>query len=122
MENPTKFEVYGQEMIEKIVKKCGNSGRIYLPPDWIEKKVKIIRVEWGLDGTMSDIIIRPMKEKDIRDAVDIHQRVVRQGPDRDTSYAIEDLFKSFIKSSKDLISLFSFSEYNLPLFHTLLLT
>ncbi|MBU0497581.1 MAG: DUF2080 family transposase-associated protein [Candidatus Thermoplasmatota archaeon] len=45
MDNPTKFEVYGQEMLEKIVKKCGNSGRIYLPPDWIEKKVKIIRVD-----------------------------------------------------------------------------
>jgi putative transposon-encoded protein len=45
MDNPTKFEVYGQEMLEKIVKKCGNSGRIYLPPNWIEKKVKIIRVD-----------------------------------------------------------------------------
>ena len=45
MENSTKFEVYGQEMLEKIVKKCGNSGRIYLPPDWIDKKVKIIRVD-----------------------------------------------------------------------------
>ncbi len=45
MENSTKFEVYGQELIEKIVKKCGNSGRIYLPPDWIDKKVKIIRVD-----------------------------------------------------------------------------
>lgn len=48
---------------------------------------------------MLDVIIRPMKEIDIRDAVDIHRRVVRQGPDRDTSYAIEDLFKSFIKKS-----------------------
>ena len=47
MENNTKFEVYGEEMLEKIVKKCGNSGRIYLPPDWIEKKVKIIRIDWG---------------------------------------------------------------------------
>ncbi|TLZ62917.1 MAG: DUF2080 family transposase-associated protein [Methanobacteriota archaeon] len=24
---------------------AGNSGRIYLPPDWIGKRVKIIRVE-----------------------------------------------------------------------------
>jgi ribosomal protein S18 acetylase RimI-like enzyme len=48
---------------------------------------------------MSDIIIRPMMEKDIRDAADIHRRVVREGPERDTSYAIEDLFKSFIKKS-----------------------
>jgi putative transposon-encoded protein len=41
----SKFEVYGQEMMEKVVKKCGNSGRIYLPPDWIGKSVKIIRVD-----------------------------------------------------------------------------
>lgn len=47
MVNPSKFEVYGQEMLEKIVKKCGNSGRIYLPPDWVDKKVKIIRIDWG---------------------------------------------------------------------------
>ena len=33
--DPSKFEVYGQEMIEKVVKKSGNSGRIYLPPDWV---------------------------------------------------------------------------------------
>jgi len=44
-EPPSKFEVYGQEMIEKIVKQSGNSGRIYLPPHWIGKKVKIIRVD-----------------------------------------------------------------------------
>ncbi|HTD81083.1 MAG TPA: DUF2080 family transposase-associated protein, partial [Thermoplasmata archaeon] len=26
-------------MIEKVVAKSGNSGRIYLPPDWIGKRV-----------------------------------------------------------------------------------
>ena len=41
----SKFEVYGEEMIEKVVKPSGNSGRIYLPPDWVGKTVKIIRVE-----------------------------------------------------------------------------
>ncbi|MCK5837789.1 MAG: DUF2080 family transposase-associated protein, partial [Desulfobacula sp.] len=30
-----KFEVYGEEMIEKEVKSSGNSGRIYLPPNWV---------------------------------------------------------------------------------------
>ena len=30
-----KFEVYGEEMIEKKVKLSGNSGRVYLPPDWV---------------------------------------------------------------------------------------
>ena len=41
----TKFEVYGEEMIEKEVKQSGNSGRVYLPPDWVGKHVKIIRIE-----------------------------------------------------------------------------
>ena len=44
-DTPSKFEVYGREMIEKTVKQSGNSGRIYLPPHWIGKKVKIIRVD-----------------------------------------------------------------------------
>jgi putative transposon-encoded protein len=39
-----KFEVYGQEMIEKEVKLSGNSGRVYLPPDWVGHQVKIIRI------------------------------------------------------------------------------
>ena len=40
-----KFEVYGEEMIEKQVKSSGNSGRIYLPPDWIGHTVKIVKVD-----------------------------------------------------------------------------
>ncbi len=40
-----KFEVYGREMIEKTVKAAGNSGRVYLPPDWVGKHVKIIKVD-----------------------------------------------------------------------------
>ena len=40
-----KFEVYGEEMIEKKVKLSGNSGRIYLPPDWVGHYVKIIRID-----------------------------------------------------------------------------
>ncbi len=40
-----KFEVYGEEMIEKIVKLSGNSGRVYLPPDWVGRHVKIIRID-----------------------------------------------------------------------------
>ena len=40
-----KFEVYGEEMIEKEVKQSGNSGRIYLPPDWVGVRVKIIRID-----------------------------------------------------------------------------
>ena len=41
----TKFEVFGEEMIEKEVKPSGNSGRVYLPPDWVGKHVKIIRMD-----------------------------------------------------------------------------
>ena len=40
-----KFEVYGEEMIEKRVKLSGNSGRVYLPPDWVDHQVKIIRID-----------------------------------------------------------------------------
>lgn len=40
-----KFEIYGEEMIEKKVKSSGNSGRVYLPPDWVGHQVKIIRID-----------------------------------------------------------------------------
>ena len=40
-----KFEIYGEEMIEKTVKLSGNSGRVYLPPNWVGHHVKIIRID-----------------------------------------------------------------------------
>jgi putative transposon-encoded protein len=40
-----KFEIYGEEMIEKTVKLSGNSGRVYLPPTWVGHNVKIIRID-----------------------------------------------------------------------------
>lgn len=40
-----KFEVYGIEIIEKNVKASGNSGRVYLPPNWVGKNVKVVRVD-----------------------------------------------------------------------------
>jgi len=40
-----KFEIFGEEMLAKEVKLSGNSGRIYLPPDWVGKHVKIIRLD-----------------------------------------------------------------------------
>ena len=43
--NKVKFEVYGEEMIEKEIKMSGNSGRVYLPPDWVGHRVKIIRID-----------------------------------------------------------------------------
>ena len=40
-----KFGLFGVEMIEKEVKPRGNTGRIYLPANWVGKLVKIIRID-----------------------------------------------------------------------------
>ncbi len=40
-----EFEVWGEEMIDKKVKQSGNSGRVYLPPNWVGHQVKIIRID-----------------------------------------------------------------------------
>lgn len=40
-----EFRVYGEEMIEKEVRPSGKTGRVYLPPDWVGKHVKIIRID-----------------------------------------------------------------------------
>jgi len=40
-----KFEIYGEEMVEKVVKSSGNSGRIYLPPNWVGHTVKIVKID-----------------------------------------------------------------------------
>ena len=40
-----RFRVLGEEMIEKEVKPSGNSGRVYLPLNWVGKQVKIIRID-----------------------------------------------------------------------------
>jgi len=45
LRHKAKFEVFGEEMIEKEVKQSGNSGRVYLPPEWVGKNVKIIRID-----------------------------------------------------------------------------
>lgn len=39
-----KLEFYGEEMFEKIVTRSGNSGRVYLPQDWVGCHVKIVRI------------------------------------------------------------------------------
>jgi len=44
-EKPMRVEVEGYEAIEKIVKPGGNSGRIYVSKDWVNCRVKIIRLE-----------------------------------------------------------------------------
>lgn len=44
-QSKVKFEIFGEEMIEKKVKQSGNSGRVYLPPNWVGHDVKIIRID-----------------------------------------------------------------------------
>ena len=41
----TEIKLKGYEMIEKIVNKGGDSGRVYVPIKWIGKKVKIILLD-----------------------------------------------------------------------------
>jgi len=45
MQKEVKLELTGYEMLEKQVNKSGNSGRVYVPIEWIGKKVKIILIE-----------------------------------------------------------------------------
>jgi len=41
----TNIHLVGYEMLEKRANKSGNSGRVYVPIEWIGKKVKIILLE-----------------------------------------------------------------------------
>lgn len=41
----TKIQLKGFEMLEKQVNKSGNSGRVYVPIEWVGKKVKIVLLE-----------------------------------------------------------------------------
>jgi len=45
MKKQTKIQLTGYEMLEKQVNKSGNSGRVYVPIEWISKRVKIILLE-----------------------------------------------------------------------------
>ena len=45
MQKEVKLVLTGFEMLEKEVHKSGNSGRVYVPVEWIGKKVKIILIE-----------------------------------------------------------------------------
>ena len=39
-----KLIIYGEEIIDKTVNNSGKSGRIYLPPDWVGRRIKVIRI------------------------------------------------------------------------------
>ena len=45
MKKAVELRMTGFEMIEKTAVKGGNSGRIYVPPSWIGKKVKVVLLE-----------------------------------------------------------------------------
>ena len=40
-----KLEAYGKEMVQTVVRLSVNSGRVYLPPDWMGCRVKINRLD-----------------------------------------------------------------------------
>lgn len=40
-----KLVAYGEEMLEKEVRPSGVSGQLYLPKDWVGRRVKIIRLD-----------------------------------------------------------------------------
>jgi putative transposon-encoded protein len=44
VEKPMIVEIEGYEAIEKIVKSGGNSGRVYVPVNWLNCRVKVIRL------------------------------------------------------------------------------
>ena len=45
MKRETKIQLTGFEMLEKTINKSGNSGRVYVPIEWVGKRVKIILLE-----------------------------------------------------------------------------
>lgn len=45
IEKPMKIELEGYDVQEKIVKSGGNSGRVYVPVDWLNCRVKVIRLD-----------------------------------------------------------------------------
>jgi len=45
MKKEVKISLTGFEMLEKQVNKSGHSGRIYVPVEWVGKRVKIILLE-----------------------------------------------------------------------------
>lgn len=40
-----EIKISGYQIIEKSVKLSGNSGRVYVPIEWVGKKVKVVLIE-----------------------------------------------------------------------------
>ncbi|MFH1510624.1 MAG: DUF2080 family transposase-associated protein [Candidatus Woesearchaeota archaeon] len=45
MRKEARIQIFGFEMLEKQVNRSGNSGRVYIPIEWVGKRVKIILIE-----------------------------------------------------------------------------
>ena len=45
MNEQMKVEVQAYQVVEKTVKTSGNSGRVYVPKEWVGKKVKVFLLE-----------------------------------------------------------------------------
>ncbi|VVB95417.1 Uncharacterised protein [uncultured archaeon] len=45
MNEQMKIEVQAYQVVEKTVKVSGNSGRVYVPKEWVGKKVKVFLIE-----------------------------------------------------------------------------
>jgi len=45
MNQEMEIKINAYQIIEKVVKQSGNSGRVYVPIEWIGKKVKVVLIE-----------------------------------------------------------------------------
>ena len=49
MNDAMEINVRAYQIIEKTVKPSGNSGRVYVPKDWVGKRVKVVLLESVID-------------------------------------------------------------------------
>jgi len=45
MSEEMEIKITAYQIVEKTVKQSGNSGRVYVPIDWVGKKVKVVLIE-----------------------------------------------------------------------------
>ena len=42
---PDRYEIGGYEVLEKTARATGTTGRVLVPRSWVEKRVKIVRID-----------------------------------------------------------------------------
>jgi putative transposon-encoded protein len=50
MSQEMEIKITAFQIVEKTVKQSGNSGRVYVPIEWVGKKVKVVLIE-PIDST-----------------------------------------------------------------------